>query len=188
MIISHGAFGIEFEWLATEGEPTLSYRFRAGEHALGSAGLERSLTASRADVTQLLRHEGNRRHDSWRDRPPERLLRELQAALVVDFDWAVDPGPHWDAHSRFVALPVDAPAFSGWSGFLVEADEVARLVWARHERRAPVLEQQLAPGDFEAALKAFHAVLEQPLSSRQSTPPTSGERFVGLPGERKSAS
>lgn len=188
MIISHGAFAIEYEWLAGEGEQALSYRFRAGEQALGSAGHERSVAATLADVSQLLRHEGNRRCDAWRERPAELLLRELQAALIVDFDFAVDPGPHWDARSRFLALPGDAPAFGGWSAFLIEAGDVARLLWSRHERRAPVFEQLLALGDFEAALKAFRAVLEQPVSSRQSAPPTSGERLIGTPAARKSAS
>lgn len=179
LIVAHSTFGIEFEWLtADRSEPALSYHFLAGAHEIGTPGIERGLSGALADVTQLLRHEGNRRRDDWLTRPAELVMAELRAALLVDFDAGIDPGPHWQQHLRFVALPAGG-AFQGWSGFLLETAEVARLIWTKHERGAPVHEQRLAPGELEAVLRDFAAALEERRNIRQSVPPHSGERAVG---------
>jgi len=186
LIISHGAFGIELEWLNGEGEPTLSYRFRAEEEAIGTADVERSLACAHADVTQLLRYEGQRGGGALFELPSQRLLRQLQVALLVDFDFAVEPGLEWDRHLRFLALPLASPAFMGWSAFLVETQDAARLVWAEPGRHAVVREQRLAPGDFDAALREFRGVLTR--ASRQSVPPHSGERIIAnVSGQRRVA-
>ena len=171
--------GIEYELLSADSnEPTLSYCFRVAEHTIGHPGVESSFVRAAGDVQQLLRHEGRRQSEALLNKPRELLFRELQAALIVDFDPSIEPDRHWDEHLRFVALPGNARAFEGWSGFLLEGVDVARLLWCENGRRPQILEHPLAVGDFDAALRAFQGALREQGGARSSAPPTSGERFT----------
>lgn len=131
-------------------------------------------------LTPILRHETDRRDVALMALPLEPLFRRLEVGLFVYADPGIDAGSDWKRFVRFVALPRDCATFYGWSAFLIEDDEQARLVW--REPSGKLGEARLVLGELESALRAFRAELEAGLEKAYSVMPRSGERLKSDPG------
>jgi hypothetical protein len=177
VIVSAGHFAVEYELIDMEGEPLrIAYWFRVNGQTLGRTDVASSFDCVAAELALLLRHTGNRRDDLLASKPHHQLFDQVQIGLMIDFDPWLDPGKDWERHLRFVALPPSAPAFDGWTAFLVENGNVAHFVWHAADQHHEIFECVFARGDFEAALHAFQAELSAHLNARRSLPPISGQR------------
>jgi hypothetical protein len=170
-------FFVDYELILSDPRtPRVGFAFRVGEHVLGDQDVEVDARAALDCLQTLLRHEADRRDDALARLPLEQLLPRLEIGVLVYSDPGVDAGSDWKRFLRFVALPRDGYGFTGWSGFLVENLERARLVW-RDPARAQPCEAWLERGELEAALRAFCAELRSCIDARHSLVPQSGERL-----------
>lgn len=158
------------------GRPQVSFAFRAGQRLLGDGTLEVDLRSVLDALAPILRHEGDRRDVALGALPLESLFRRLEIGVLVYADPGVEAGSDWKRFVRFVALPRQCSTFHGWSAYLVEGDDHARLLW-RDPHRGELFEARLALGEMEAALRAFCVELEASLDKPHSVMPRSGERL-----------
>lgn len=169
-------FFVDYELSFDEvGTPVVSFAFRVGEHVLGDLDVELAVRSVRDALVPILRHEGDRRDDGLHQSPLEVALRRLEIGVLVYADPGLDSGSDWKRFLRFVVLPRQLSTFRGWSAYLLEDADGARLIW-RDPGRAEPFEARLALGELEAALRSFHAELESQLDHPQSLVPHSGER------------
>jgi hypothetical protein len=170
------AFFVDYELCPSDtGAPRVSFAFRIGEHVLGDQDVELDARTMLGCVHSLLRHEGDRRDEALARTPLADLVPRLEVGVLLYSDPGMDAGRDWKRFLRFVALPPECATFFGWSVFLVEDSQRARLVW-RDPRRSELGEAWLEHGELEAALRSFCAELALRIEGRQSLAPKSGER------------
>ena len=177
-------FFVDYELILSEGTvPRVGFAFRVGEQVLGDENVEVDARLALDCLRPILRHEADRRDDALARLPLHQLLPRLELGVLVYSDPGVDAGSDWKRFLRFVALPRECSPFAGYSGFLVEDLERARLVW--RDPHAQLREAWLELGGLEAALRAFCAELQSVVEARPSLVPKSGGRLraSGVPAD-----
>ncbi len=170
-------FFVDYELGSSDsGAPLVSFAFRVGDEALGDANIDLGVRAVLDALAPILRHEGDRRDEALFPMSLEVLLRRLEVGVSIYADPGFDAGRDWKRFLRFLVLPPQLSTFRGWSAYLIEDEERARLLW-RSPERADAREATLRLGELEAALRAFCAELEAHLERPYSLVPRSGERL-----------
>jgi hypothetical protein len=170
-------FFVDYELIVNDTDsPRVGFAFRVGDQVLGDENVEMEARFALDCLRPILRHEADRRDDALARLPLAQLLPRLELGVLVYSDPGIDAGSDWKRFLRFVALPRECSTFAGFSGFLVEDLERARLVW-RDPRHAQPREAWLERGELEAALRAFRAELQSVVEARHSLAPKSGERL-----------
>jgi hypothetical protein len=170
-------FFVDYELILNDTDrPRVGFAFRVGDHVLGDENVEMDARFALDCLRPILRHEADRRDDALARLPLAQLLQRLELGVLIYSDPGMDAGSDWKRFLRFVALPRECSTFAGFSGFLVEDLERARLVW-RDARHAQPREAWLERGELEAALRAFRADLQSVVEARHSLAPKSGERL-----------
>lgn len=174
-------FFVDFVLAADDaGSPRVGFAFRVDSQVLGDEDIDVNVRSVIDALTPILRHETDRRDVALMALPLEPLFRRLEVGVFVYADPGIDAGSDWKRFVRFVALPRECATFRGWSAYLVEDDEQARLVW--RDPSGKLGEARLVLGELESALRAFRAELEASLEKAYSVMPRSGERLKSDPG------
>ena len=159
-------FGIEFELdVAKLADPKLAewkygrIRWWCGGEAVGRCEADTTLRDVAVEAARFRNNEGKRRDVGLMSASGEDVVLTIVAALYQDRGQTDEQVEADDRrYRRFVVKPL-VDVFDPWDIFLIESENVARLIWCR-VNDARVCERELAAGEFDAVLKEFLDVLE----------------------------
>jgi len=173
------AFSVEHEIAEIDGENLkVSFWFVVGASRLGFPGIYEDVTASAGRIEALLRHRDHRAAAELMPLPLDELFRRIEVGTFVYADPGLEAGRDWGRFERFVVTPRDASSFDGWTAFLVESEDNARLIWREPSTRR-LHEARLTRGELDQALLRFHQGLRQLIESARHHAPKSGARAKG---------